>query len=345
MSTSAANLGRNWAITHVNGNSAGVTELVGAPALGQSHYIKGIVMSGGANADSIQFLRRRCLKFTALNNTLTVADGATLQMAAGDFSVELWFRWVTGTVAAVAGLLSKKGATEGYLFSISSAGKPVFTVADSDESVVLTGPASVCDDRWHHLCATVDRSEAAGFILYVDGYAVASGDPTAIEGNVSAAGTNLIATGIANVTLHVANIGIYKALALSAATVLANMNRDSRAYNAPGFGKKLTGSETSITCALPLDEGTGSTCYDMTANNNDGTVANAGWAEDGLTFEAATQMNVGPIHCGNVTGAAYDLAPRVISFPDFGIRIAEQCPVRILETDGSFVLILMGETR
>jgi len=285
--------------------------------------------------------------FNANTDTLTIADDTSLQMATGDFSLDLWFRWVTGTVAQVGGLVSKFSGTEGYKLEITDAGLAKFTFGDADESVSLSSTTVVTDGWWHHICVTVDRSEKTGFVLYVDGVAEATStdataDPTDIEGAVSAAATDLTMTGIASVTFHVSNLGIYKAKALSAAEVAtlfgAAVFSKPSTVKAKGTGTKYTGEETSVVVAMPLDEGTGTVCYNMVSGTVDGTLSGVTFADDGVPFDDETLVNLGPFVW------ATGVPARDVTFPH-PIKIGRKNPIRVLETDGSFNLILFGCTK
>src|SRR4030042_1286891 len=112
------NVGSPFCITRINANAAGSFEILAAPDRGQSHYLDSVTVNKGSSGDGFNLLRRACAKFTAANNTITVTDAAGLQMATGDFSLELWFRWVTGTLAAGPALAPKISGTDGYRLGI-----------------------------------------------------------------------------------------------------------------------------------------------------------------------------------------------------------------------------------
>lgn len=346
-------LGNPWSVTRRNDNTAGVVEVIGAPTPPYSHYITDLVISQGQpwdvdDPDGFTILRRQCPYLDSGTDTITVTDHATLQMATGDLSLELWFRWVSGAVAAVPGLLSKlAGGNDGYLIELTSLGLPKVTIGDGVATAVLTGTRPVSDGIWHHICVTCDRNVAAGLILYIDGQANAvsvdgeASDPTAVTGNVTGTGTNLVMTGVASRGFCVAGVGVYKGLALAAATVVDRFSQRTGGlvlnapYQSTGAGKKFSGSETSLSCGLVLDEGNGSIGYDMTSNSNDATLANVTWYDDGFPFGDLIMQN-------SLMFPAYS----VLSSVKFQkpMKIGAGSPLRLLETDGSWQVTINGYT-
>jgi hypothetical protein len=345
------NVGTPFSITRVNDGTAGVVEVLAAPSGPNSHYIDGIAVSQGdpwdpSNPDGFTVLRRSCAVLNSATDTITVADAATIKMATGDFSLELWLCWITGTLAAIPALLSKFAGTEGYKIETTAAGLPKVTFGDADESVSLTGTRNICDGRWHHIAVSVDRDVVAGYILYVDGVAVTTSatgatNPVAIEGGVDAAATNLVLTGVASVTFRVCGVGVYKAKALTEAEVLARYKKGLQLSSytpvqSAGRGAKFVGDETGLVCGLNLDEGTGSIGYDMTSNSNDATLVNVTWTDqDGLPL-------------------GIEAAPNLIFIPSSGplnsvqfnppVRMGRGNPIRLLETDGAWQATITGHT-
>jgi hypothetical protein len=345
------NVGTPFSITRVNADAAGVVEVLAAPSGEQSHYIDSVLMSQGnpwdpSNPDGCTILRRACPVLNSATDTITVTDAAGLKMSTGDFSIEMWVCWISGTLAAIPYLLKKQAGTEGYLIETTAAGLPKVTFGDSDESASLTGTRNICDGFWHHIAVTVDRDVVAGFILYVDGVAVATSatgatNPVLIESGVDATGQNVVVTGIASVTIRVCGVGLYKGLALSAATVAARFKRACQhspytAQPSIGRGVKFTGSETSLSCGLNLDEGTGTTGYDATSNACNATLANCTWTDqDGLPL--------GTMVAPNSLFIPSDGPLVQVSF-DPPLCMGNGNPIRLLETDGLWQATISGHT-
>lgn len=343
-SISTARAGTPFSVRRINGNGAGVFEILGAPDRGRSHHLKSMQIVGGSADDGFNILRRACLKLGAAAQNITITDAAGVQMGTGDFSLELWFRWVSGTVAAVPALVSKLSGTEGFLLELTAAGLPKFTLGDADESIAVTGTKKVVDGIWHHIAVTVDRTAGPSnaIVLYIDGVSNASTTDLTIEGTSAAAAANITMTGVNSVSFALAGVGLYKALALAAATVLARF-APLRLNQVPGgsgvthgSGVKFTGDETSLAVGLNLDEGAGTTLYDATGVH---TVAGTGntWDEtDGLPLgQNALTPTIKFPAVGTVLDVGFDPP----------LEIGKGNPLRTLETDGSFEVQFNGETR
>jgi hypothetical protein len=340
----AVQAGTPWSIRRVNGAAAGVVELLGAPDRAKQYIVKSIQVEGGSADDGFTLLRRACAKLGAAAQNITITDGATLQMGTGDLSVEILFRWVSGTLAAVPGLISKLSGTEGWKLELTAAGLPKFTFGDADESASVTGTRNVADGQWHHLCATLDREAGPtnALVLYIDGVADNTASDTTVEGTSSAAATDVTLTGVDNVSFVLCGLGIYKGLALAATTVAARFAATSLASAAAGAGiargrgVKFGGDETNLSCGLNMDEGTGTALYDATGTNNGTGTGNTWDITDGLPL-------------------GYKAMPPTIQFPaagtpldlqfNPGLEIGPGNPLRTLETDGSFEVQITGVTR
>jgi len=352
--------GRNWPIVHLNGNIAKSTTLLNSVEGRSSHWITGYQLDGPlATEDGFHLLRRSCLYFDT-NDTWTAADGgAKLDIANeasdGHFAIEMWVYIPTAT-GAVAGLLTRATVgTEGFTLEVTAAGLVTFTIKDGTTSITITGSTSIFDG-WHLITVVGERDSATGLQIYIDGVADATAVTTvAMNDAIDAAGT-LICTGVANKDMWVGPIGFYTGSSanLSAATVLANYNE--------GIGRKYDGGETGLVLAWNNDEGTGSTCYEI--GNNDGyksTLSGVDWSPSKQSGATAAIKKCGPpfrklgendaddplpsvgFFSTGIVAAAGVMQPVSVVFPE-AIKIGRNNPVRILETDGSFSLILFGFT-
>ena len=355
--------GENWPIVHLNGGTAKSTTLKNGSGGTSSHWITGYQLDGAlVKDDGFRLLRRSCLYF-ASNNTWTAADGgALLDIAAGangHFAFEMWVYVPTAT-GAVAGLLTRATVgTEGYTLEITSAGVAKFTIKDGSVSISITGSSSVFGG-WHLITVVGERASATGLNLYIDGVADATAVTTvAMTGAVDAAGA-LVCTGVSNKDMFVGPIGFYTGAnaALSATKVLANYNGVADL----GIGRKYDGGETGLSLAWNNDEGTGTLCYEIT--NEDGyksTVNGTAWSPSKQSGSTAAIKKCGPpfykrneddaieplpsvgLFATAVETATGVLQPVMATFPQ-AIKIGRNQPVRILETDGAFSLILFGFT-
>ena len=353
--------GTNWPIVHLNGGTAKSTTLQNAVEGRSSYWITGYQLDGTlVKDDGFYLLRRACLYFDT-NDTWTAADGGSLlDIAAGangHFAIEMWVYVPTAT-GAVAGLLTRASVgTEGYTLEITSAGLVKFTIKDSSVSITITGGTKIFGG-WHLITVVGERASTTGLNLYVDGVSDATAVTTALmTGAIDAAGT-VICTGVSSEDMFIGPLGFYTgaSAALSAATVLANYN--------DGIGRKYHGGETGLSLAWNNDEGVGTLCYEI--KNQSGyvsTVSGTAWSPSkqsggtaavikcGPPFRKAGEDDaenplptVGPFRTATVIGTTDNvIQAKSVTFPQ-AIEIGRNNPVRVLETDGSFTLILHGFT-
>jgi len=326
--------GNNWPISHLNGGSAGKTELLAAPGPALSHYITGFILSGGADGDGFNLIRRSCVQLYGTNAVITIPDSAAnTRFGTGDFSLSFWFKWYSGAVAAMSGLLSKADGSDKYVIELTSSGTIKATIGDGTHTASVTGSRSVVDGNWHFICLTVDRDVSTGMKLYIDAIVDSSADPTAVTGNVNGGGTgsDLTMTGIAARVQYISVLRVLKGTAMSASGVAA--------YYANGIGSK--DKDYSAEMLWQLDEGTGSTAYDS-GGTLDATLANINWVDDGIPIDPHTLPMIDKISCGVLTTSGVFDGLGVL-FPH-AIKMGRNNPVNILETDGGFTLILFGFT-
>jgi len=339
--------GQDYPIRHLNGGAAGVKQLLAAPGNAFSYYVTGFILGGGGTADGFYLLRRNCVVFNGNTDTLTIPDNATdldwsNKAGNGDFAVEMWIK-IPAATTDIASLLKRGNeASDGWLLEIAS-GLVKFTFHDGSNSATITGSTAINDDEWHHIAVTVDRSSDTGLNVYVDGIADATSvDPTSVTDAMDG-GTTVVMTGVASKTYYVSTLALYIDATLSAATILSNYNS--------GVGKKYSGSETSLTMAWNLDEGIGTTCYDILQDSNHNvTLANTAWSPSkqngstaavevcGVPFDDGVMDAIGKFVTGvlNTNGV---ISPTIAKFPS-AIKIGRNNPLNILETDGAFDLVL-----
>jgi hypothetical protein len=265
--------------------------------------------------------------------------------------------YVPGDTGAVASLLVRGDeAVEGYKLEITSAGKAKFTIRDAANACTITGSKNIFGG-WHLITVVGERNSATGLNLYIDGVADATAVTTvSMTGGIDAGISTLVITGVTNKDMWIGPLGFYTGAnaALAAATVLSNYNE--------GIGRKYHGGETGLSLAWNNDEGTGTLCYDI--KNNDGyksTVSGTAWSPSKQSGGTAAVNKCGPPFRKDGEGDADNplptiglfgtakesgtgvLQPVVVTFPQ-AIEIGRNNPVRILETDGQFNLILHGFT-
>lgn len=327
-------------ISHTNAGSAAITKLADSPGANQSWFITGFVLSGG-NGDGFSFLRRNALNFTAADNTLTVSDAAELEPAGVDFAIEFGIK--TEDVS-LASFISKWAAGDkGYNIEVLSTGKLKVTFGDGSKTADITSYNKINDGNWHQVIINWEYQETDGLNLYIDGEQAADAVTNAAIGNVTGDAGNLIVIGTDNKSFSLSTLGLYKGQILSSAEITARW--------AGGAGSKFTGSETGISAAWNIDEGTSTDHQDLTAGNNDGTSANTTWDDTGVGFpidphtlkETITYVggviDLYPSATGNNYAGVIPIA--VVNFPH-AIKIGRNNPIFINETDGGFGLELFG---
>lgn len=122
---------------------------------------------------------------------ISAADHPTLDVNAGDVTIDAWVRTTQATGLAPIVDKRQRQPIQGYFFYLQS-GYPGVQLASGGSWVnwILTaadGPeAFVADGQWHMVAVTIDRNHPQGLKFYVDGVQVgASLDPTSMTGNTA----------------------------------------------------------------------------------------------------------------------------------------------------------------
>ncbi len=322
-----------WPISRTNGGTAGIVEVMAKPVgENMSHYVTGFLLTEGADGNGFSFIRQAAIKFSAANNTVTSVDGAALEPGTNDFSFALGLKVTSGTVTLTALMSKDNGSNDGYIVSVNATGHLVVTIGDGT-AVSVTSLNKINDGKWHQIVVTVDRDDTSGLVLYIDGVISKTANPVPANGSITAGSTNLIFLGTAAKVFWISTWGFWKATLLTAAQVTAMWRG--------GSGQKFTGSESGLTHALNFEEGT-SHCADLIGALT-GTLANGTWVDgDGFPLDRHTLKELGVISCqtltttGGSSGVAY-------TFPH-AIKIGRNAPIRLLETDGTWHLLLFGYT-
>lgn len=333
----------NWPISHTNAAAAAITKLLDAPSNGRSHYVTGYHMNGGGNADGFNLIRQRCVKLGATNQTISIADSATLdwdtKANGGTFSLNFWAKF-PATMGALANMILRGDpAADGWALSITAADLVKFDWHDGNAAETVSSLTPVNDGNWHMWTITVDRAVALGTKIYCDGRLEASTDastPTdAMDG-----GTTVVLKGLNSRTIYTGQLGMWVGTALTAANIADLYNGPSGSIgNGKGVGRSLLDTETNLVCGLNMD---GNATIQVDVIGLAITEANLVVANDGLPLESDIGKVVGPFSNGTVsTNGGY--APHQMIFPH-AIKIGNAKSLSIEETDGAFNLILFGYT-
>lgn len=335
-------------ISHLNLGTAGVKQLAPAPGNAQTYCVTGFYMTAATVSDGFSLLRRNCVKLVSTGDYLTVTSTAALIPGTADFSVAVWVKIPT-TITTIPKIYHKDdGSDKGVIIALAS-GKVVATIGDGTgaDNVTVTSAHKINDNRWHLIVVACDRDVATGLYLYIDDRAVVAtsdNDVTDI-GDINNV-TNIVIYGVASYDWYLGPMGYYEGSdgLLSAADVAA-------LYNG-GIGKKFGGLETGLAWAINCDEGIGTTVYDVLGSSNATMTGTPEWPPFKASGSTAADDTCGPPFDNEVMGFVGEFASGAITtqggipsvcmtFPE-AIRIGRNNPLRILETNGDFDLILFG---
>jgi len=196
------------------------------------------------------------LQFDGTDDYVDCGNRASLNFGTGDFSLELWVK-TTDT----AGFILHKGqvGTKAYYitFTSDSSGKIEAKIIDDvPVAKTITSASAINDGSWRHIVVVFDRS--ANGQIYIDGSA--DGNPV----DITAVGD----TDNATYGLH---LGRQRT---ATANYFSGLIDEVRIYN-----RALSAEEVRYhynrggpVAHWKMDEGSGSTVYDSTDNNHDGTL-------------------------------------------------------------------------
>ncbi len=200
------------------------------------------------------------LSFNGSSDYVSVPSNATLNVAS-QVTVEAWVRPASiSSEMGIAGTWDDvSGSNRSYLLWLLN-GVPSFYVSHAGgDSTAVNATTTLQVGTWYFLAATYD---GANLKIYVNG--VLQGTTTAtgaIHTNAKPFYIGLQNAGGASRYFNgaIADVSVWN-IPLSATTIQA------------GLGQNLTGNETGLAGAWQLNEGTGTTAHDLTANANNGVL-------------------------------------------------------------------------
>jgi len=123
-------------------------------------------------------------RFNGTSDFVRVPNAAQHNFGTGDFSMDLWVRSTASTGLQV--MLDKRdttGGSRGFSLFLGN-GTLGFQLGDGAGFTNYPRAGFFADGLWHHVAVTVDRDQATGLVMYVDGIGVTH-DPTSHPGSVS----------------------------------------------------------------------------------------------------------------------------------------------------------------
>ena len=202
------------------------------------------------------------LSFDGVNDYVDAGSGTSLNVGASDFTIEAWVN--PSVVVGSIGMVATKGAidneiqagNESYALRLGS-NKFEFALQDADEEIDVYSNNTQTTNTWYHLVGVADRDGLSK--LYVNGVLQTDQKNISSVGNLD--NTNPFRMGsytnnptYANFYGLIDEVRIYNR-ALSAEEIRYHYNRGGPVAQ------------------WKFDEGSGTTAYDSTENNNDGTLS------------------------------------------------------------------------
>ncbi len=129
---------------------------------------------------------------TDSNYSSYVKDADALDFGTGDFSIAVLIK--PSAVGGLRSILDKRTSSGGYHLCVDN-GQILLQIADSNGYTNYssgTSPYALRAGQWYSVVATVDRDNAKGLKIFVDGYKFATLDPTGRKKSISNASDLLI---------------------------------------------------------------------------------------------------------------------------------------------------------
>jgi len=105
------------------------------------------------------------LEFDGTGDWLKVPNSVDIQLGTGDFTIEFWVYLATGDTGSNRGLVAKGGASTGWLVSLNTTEKVVFTYTTS----TITSSGAITTNSWNHIAVVREGTGSNETKIYIGG--------------------------------------------------------------------------------------------------------------------------------------------------------------------------------
>jgi hypothetical protein len=105
------------------------------------------------------------MEFDGTGDWLLMANTPDQQLGTGNFTIEFWVYLATGDIGSARGLVAKGTSTTGFLVSLNTTEKVVFTFASS----TITSTGAITTNAWNHIAVVREGTGSNLTKIYING--------------------------------------------------------------------------------------------------------------------------------------------------------------------------------
>jgi hypothetical protein len=105
------------------------------------------------------------MEFDGNGDWLLIPDSPDLKLGTGNFTIEFWVYLASGDTGSARGLVAKGGASTGWLVSLDSSQKVVFTYTTS----TITSSGAITTNAWNHIAVVREGTGSNQTKIYIGG--------------------------------------------------------------------------------------------------------------------------------------------------------------------------------
>jgi hypothetical protein len=105
------------------------------------------------------------MEFDGTGDWLIVPDSPDLKLGTGNFTIEFWVYLASGDTGSNRGLVAKGGASTGWLVSLNTTQKVVFTYTTS----TITSSGAITTNAWNHIAVVREGTGSNQTKIYIGG--------------------------------------------------------------------------------------------------------------------------------------------------------------------------------